>query len=101
MRSDKVYIAGKITGQPREITIRNFKRGETLCINNGFNFINPTDFVREGSTHLEAMKILIPKLFECKAILLLNDYQYSEGAMIEKALAAYTEILIYFEDDLN
>lgn len=100
MRSEKTYIAGKVTGQPDDITRRNFKRGEMLCFNNTFDVVNPLNHVPEGSTPLEAMKICIPLLLECDSILLLNDYTFSEGAQIELMLARYCNLNIYTEDDL-
>lgn len=108
MRSIKVYIAGKVTGQPRALTLQNFDRGKKLCMMNGYNFVSPPDVVPEDTTPRQAMKSLIPLLVDCDAIIMLNDYKFSEGAMLELAIVKYINethhkavIKVFFEEDLN
>jgi hypothetical protein len=97
----KVYIAGRVTGLTREQASRNFSRGEALMRSNNHDPINPLAFVPEGSSPKEAMKTLLPLMLECEAILLLEDWEFSEGAMIESALANYSKMTILLEEDFN
>jgi hypothetical protein len=100
MRSEKVFISGRVTGLPREEAKRNFERGKKMLLQNTFDFINPLDLVREGATNREAMKILLPILTDCYAILLLNDTKFSEGSQVEECVARYCGLQIFYEDDL-
>jgi hypothetical protein len=47
------------------------------------------------------MKICLPLMLECDAILLLSDWMFSEGAQIEAQLARYVGLHIINEDDLT
>lgn len=100
MRSITVFISGPVTGLPRESVIRKFEHGERLLMLNTYNFINPLKHVPEKATQTEAMRILLPKLLKCDAILLLNGYEFSEGSRIEEMLAVYCGLHRYTEDDL-
>jgi hypothetical protein len=97
----RVFISGKVAGLPRETAIRNFERGKKLVLVNGWDFVNPVDLVPEGSTKQYAMKILLPILTECNAILLLHDHQFSEGSQVELTCAKYCKLQIFNEDDLT
>lgn len=101
MRSLKVFISGRVTGLPREEAARNFQRGVKMLLQNTYDYINPLDVVPEGATNREAMKILLPMLTECDGILLLNDNKFSEGSHVEKKLAQYCGLQLFYEDDLN
>lgn len=101
MRSYKTYIAGRVTGLPREEAKRNFARGERLLLVNTFDVVNPLALVPEEATPKEAMAICLPALLKCEAILLLDDYKFSEGAQLEEATARYCNMQIFYEDDLN
>lgn len=100
MRSLKVFISGKVTGLPRAEAMRNFERGKMLLLQNTFDFVNPLEVVPEGSTDREAMKILLPLLCTCDAILLLSDSKFSGGSHVEETVAKYCKLDIFYEDDL-
>ncbi|NLH53718.1 MAG: DUF4406 domain-containing protein [Bacteroidales bacterium] len=85
----KLYISGRISGLPRHIAERNFERAEKLLIANNYEPVNPMKLVPEGVDNAAAMKLLIPAMLECDGILLLDDWQWSEGAKIEESLARY------------
>jgi hypothetical protein len=101
MRSVKVYIAGRVTGLPRQEAARNFERGTRLLLNNTYNYLNPLDIVPETCDNKEAMRLLIPELLKCDAILLLNDAKFSPGAHLEEQIARYCGLDLYYEDDLS
>jgi len=98
--SMKIYIAGRVSGLPRVDAERNFERGERALQANGMNFVNPLKLVGEDISPMEAMKILIPAMLDSDGILMLNDWQWSEGARIEQMLAQYAGLRIIEEDDL-
>lgn len=100
MRSSKVFISGRVTGLPKEEAIRNFNRGKGMLLQNNYDFINPLDLVPEGASNKEAMRILLPLLIDADGILLLNDNKFSEGSHIEKAIAKYCKLQVFYEDDL-
>jgi len=96
----RVYIAGRVTGLPVDQVTRKFQAAEAMCRASNFNPVNPLHHVNIKAGKAEAMKILLPILCECDAILLLNDWEFSEGAQIEAQLARYNGICIMNEDDL-
>ena len=85
----KLYISGRIGGLPRHIAEQNFAKAEELLSQNGITAINPLKLVPAGAINKYAMLKLIPIMLECDGIVLLNDWQWSEGAKIEEALARY------------
>jgi hypothetical protein len=99
--SMKIFISGKVSGQPREETLRNFERGKRLLMNNAYNFISPLDIVPEGTSDAEAMNICINALHKCDGILLLSDSKFSNGSHLEELYAQYCKKDIFYEDDLE
>lgn len=97
----KVYISGRVSGLPYEDVRRKFARVEAELRASNFMPVNPLDHVSAGISPAEAMKHLVPILLECDAILLLSDWEFSEGARIEAELARYAGMTIINEDDLN
>jgi len=101
MRSMRVFISGRVTGLPRQEAERNFQRAEDLLYLNTFDPVNPLKFVPEDASNKQAMKILLPILCDCDAILLLNDHKFSEGSHIEKKTAQYCGLRFFYEEDLT
>jgi hypothetical protein len=101
MRSQKIFISGRVTGLTRQEAERNFNRGVKMLMQNTYDYVNPLDLIPEGADNREAMKILLPVLTECDGILLLNDHKQSEGSHIEKNLARYCGLQLFYEDDLS
>ncbi len=98
----KVYIAGAVSGQPREETERKFEAAEELLKSRNYVVMNPLKVVLNPDCSLRAaMKRLLPALLSCDAILLLRDWRFSEGAQIEASLARYAGMRILNEEDLN
>jgi hypothetical protein len=100
MRSTKVFISGGISGLRPEEAKRNFERGKRMLLQNTYDYINPLEMVPEGATDKEAMKILLPLLMDCDAILLLSDSKFSKGSHVEETVAQYCGLQIFYEDDL-
>jgi hypothetical protein len=97
-----VYISGRVTGEPREGTIKKFEKAAALLHANNMKCINPMEHTLEGDTWAEAMAKLIPLLCRnCDAILMLEDWEYSEGSMIEYQIAKGAKMTVLFEEDFN
>jgi len=96
----RVYIAGRVTGLPHEEVKKKFEKAEDLVRLNNWTPVNPTKHVTYKSSPEDAMRVCIPLLMDCQAILLLSDFMYSEGAQIEAQLARYVGKSIIYEDDL-
>jgi hypothetical protein len=97
----KVYIAGRVSGLPYDQVKAKFSTAETMLRVADFEPVNPLGHVSCQAKPAEAMKILIPLMLECDALLLLNDWEFSEGAQIEAQLARYAGLCIMNEDDLT
>jgi hypothetical protein len=97
----KIYIAGRVTGLPYESVVIKFEKAEQLLLTCSHQPVSPIKHVVPAADPCEAMKICLPLLLDCDAILLLNDYPFSEGAQIEAQLARYAGKHIINEDDLT
>ena len=84
----KVYIAGKITGDP-DYRAKFFKAAKYME-SMGFAVLNPAT-LPEGMSRNDYMSICLPMLLAADAIALLPDYGKSVGATIEHQIARYTE----------
>ena len=97
----KVYIAGRVTSLSREQAEINFARGANLMRLQNHHPVNPLDFVEQGTDPKEAMRLLLPFMLDCDAILMLMDWEFSEGAKIEYQLAVYAGLKILMEEDFD
>lgn len=93
----KIYIAGKVTGEPiHEVTMK-FGNAQKEIEQKGHEAVNPLAVVNDWHKPWdEAMKLCINALLDCDAILLLDDFMLSRGAMIERGLARELEFKVYF-----
>lgn len=93
----KIYIAGKVTGEPiHEVTMK-FGNAQKEIEQKGHEAVNPLAVVNDWQKPWdEAMKLCINALLNCDAILLLDDFMLSRGAMIENRLARELGFKVYF-----
>lgn len=82
-----VYIAGKVTGLEYVYVHSKFALREAQLIKQGYVVINPCDLIDENEDWQTAMKICVSLLSFADYISLLDDWQESEGATLEKNLA--------------
>jgi nucleoside 2-deoxyribosyltransferase len=89
----KIYIAGKVTGLPKQEVIDKFSEVQINLERCGFTVINPIEVVKDFDASWEfAMKKCIKALVDCDAVYLMACHTQSVGAMIEMQLAINLKI---------
>lgn len=89
----KIYLSGKITGREKEDYTRQFARAETFYKTSGFDVINPVKIGEEVlkiNPKAEWQDFMIrdlEALKTCTHIALLEGWEESKGAKMEKAEA--------------
>ena len=89
----KIYLSGKITGLDKEVYTRQFERAETFYKTSGFDVINPVKIGEEilkqnpSATWEDFMQKDLEALRTCTHIVLLEGWEESKGAKMEKAEA--------------
>lgn len=76
----KIYIAGKITGNPNYK--EQFAAAEKKLKAEGHQVINPT-WKPEGLTYKQYIDMGLMELQQCDVIYLLSDWKDSKGARME------------------
>lgn len=84
----KIYIAGKVTGEPiHEVTMK-FGNAQKEIEQKGHEAVNPLAVVNDWHKPWdEAMKLCIKALVYCEGIYFLPDWQESTGAKLEYFIA--------------
>lgn len=87
----KIYISGGITGvENYEV---NFKNAEIALEYAGFQPVNPVELKHDhDQSYGEFMKVDLKALIECDGILMLEGWESSPGAKIEKMVADFCGI---------
>ncbi len=78
----KLYIAGPMSGLPGE----NFPAFNALAAQlrqRGHTVINPAELLPVGTPRAQCMKVDLPLLVHCEAIVLLPGWEVSDGATHE------------------
>jgi hypothetical protein len=84
----KIYIAGKVSGEPIEECTMKFEAVQKQVEALGFHAINPLQVVGNWeATWEQAMKKCIKSLMDCDGMVLLPDWEKSTGAKMERQLA--------------
>lgn len=90
----KIYISGPITGLERHVYLKNFDDAELKLRSMGYKVINPTKLL--PSRFLWIYKIIgyrltllydIWHLLNCDGIYMIDGWQWSKGARLERAIA--------------
>lgn len=85
---DFVFIAGKVTGLHRQQTFNLFKNAEQYLHAKGFKTINPLSLAPPICTWSYAMRISLNYMVNhCNKLYLLDNWEDSKGARIQKSLA--------------
>lgn len=89
----RIYLSGKITGREKEDYTRQFARAESFYKTGGFDVINPVKIGEEilkqdpSATWEDFMQEDLKALRTCTHIVLLEGWEESKGAKMEKAEA--------------
>ena len=89
----RIYLSGKITGLDKEVYTKQFERAETFYKTSGFEVINPVTIGEEilknnpKATWNDFMKEDLKALRTCTHIVLLEGWEESKGAKMEKTEA--------------
>lgn len=98
----KVYISGKITGLPYEVVEKKFYAAEMALKKLNHNPINPLkNGLGQSESWEKHMLRDIDLLINCDAILMLDDWEDSKGARMERRIAEKCGITILTEDDIE
>lgn len=107
----KIFISGKITGEPILACGTKFYEAEReIGMNGNFDLrlfmegrkdriVNPLYLkgIHFGISHEEAMKICLSELKTCDAIYMLKDWKQSEGAQLEYRKAKEWGKKVFFQ----
>ena len=84
----KIYIAGKITGLPIEVSFAAFEKAEQYLVSEGHEPVNPMKLPHDhGRTWAEYMRECFDALNTCEAIYMMPGYVNSIGACAEHEVA--------------
>ena len=84
----KIYIAGKVTGEPIAEVAMKFGAAQKELEAMGFEVVNPIAVVNDFNCPWDiAMRKCIAALMQCDYIFLLPDHRQSKGATLELDLA--------------
>ncbi|NMA07252.1 MAG: DUF4406 domain-containing protein [Ruminococcaceae bacterium] len=100
----KVFISGKITGEPIDDCLYKFNDACSYILGFGLcghltEIVNPLflEGIYFGISHQEAMKICLEALKDCSHIFMLKDWKESKGAMMEHQFAMDNGIKIIYQ----
>ena len=90
----RIYISGAISGLPRNEYIKHFADAEEKLVKRGYKVCNPTKLL--PSKHLWVYHIIgykltllydIWHLLNCDGICMIDGWQWSKGARLERNIA--------------
>ena len=84
----KLYLSGKVTGLDPRVAAENFGVMEDYFLERGFKVVNPMKLRHSNPNDWEkCMKLCIREMMRCNCIHMLDGFETSKGAMIEKRIA--------------
>ena len=99
-KKPRVYISGKITGLSEEVYTSNFNCAEQTLLSLGYDVVNPVSYSTDPKWKWkDYMKRDIKLLVGCDYIYMLEGWEDSDGASLEKLIADNLEIKELVLDD--
>lgn len=96
----KVYIAGKITGLPKDEIFKKFYESGNRLKKDGHTVMSPAVLVlNEGFEHSDYMHICYSMIDVCDTVYMQKDWQKSRGARMELRYAEINGKPVVYEDD--
>lgn len=77
----KVYIAGMITGNPN--FVEDFQKVEDALVAQGHSVMNPAKLPM-GFSQADYMHVCFSMIDSCEALAMLDNWEKSEGATVER-----------------
>jgi len=81
------YVAGKITGLPKEDVKQKFSMMENQLTGMGYHVVNPLAVTDDSHSWDASVRNDIKIMLECDEVHLLSDWQESRGAQLERDIA--------------
>lgn len=95
----KIYIAGKITGEPLEACQEKFAEAEYRLTQMGLAPVNPFKLgIPHHFSFTESKPYNFKALRHCSAIFMMKDWRKSPGAKVELQEAMRLKLHLYFEE---
>lgn len=106
MKKETIYIAGKVTGLDAKEVQEKFDAAQEKFIYLGFDVINPVQIVHQYADGFDtdwetAMQLCLAKLEEATHIYMLQDWQDSNGAIIEHEKAKELNLSIIYQKNTS
>lgn len=92
-----MYLAGKMKGLP-DLGRKHFRSTEIALVDSGHIVLNP-GVLPLGMPEEKYLPICLAMLMQADAVLMLEGWQDSAGAVIENAFATYLGKRVYFEGE--
>lgn len=92
----RIYISGPVTGMP-DLNREAFAKAEVKWTDRLMEVCNPHKIVPPGSDLSTAMDICIDEIARCDLIYMLDGWQSSIGARIEKKIAEILNLGVIYE----
>lgn len=93
----KIYISGPITGLDYKKAKDNFEDAEKRITEQGHMAVNPMRLLPEGLPYEHYMKTDIAALLTCDAIFMLDGFNDSTGALLEREIARIVGIDVVYD----
>ncbi len=95
----KCYIAGKISGLPKEVYEANFRQAALEVKALGYDPVLPIDLPHDHDKSWEAhMKEDLKAMLDCQAVYMMEGWAGSRGAVIENSLAYDLNIKLLYQN---
>lgn len=103
MKKKKIYISGAITGLYLPDALKNFENAVKEVEQMGHEAVNPMELVKkqEGWDWNDYMKADIKILIECDGIYMLDNWEDSKGAKVERELAIGLGFIDLYQEEFN